>query len=288
MAILRIAVLSDLHLDTVVEPASWDLSRAALKAAASSGADHVILAGDTFDCATAMLRDREKLQRQITSLGLWHRDRLTIVVGNHDVHHTPHRGSRLDRGRELARIPSADTSALLGTFSEWANLLSAPGDRLWKRAAFPLRKELDHVTLYAADTTHGDTLRSGEGFWCPRDDARLRAATLERAERRLLAMHHTPIAGNPMRIKSVIRGIVPLGFPPESLAPLTRFVEDAAVDAIVCGHLHKTANYEREVGARRTPAYIVGRTGGLHGAASMFGMLSVPVRGRITWETRAV
>ena len=55
--------------------------------------------------------------------------------------------------------------------------------------------------------------------------------------------------------------------------------------------MHKTANYEREVGAHRTPAYIVGRTGGLHdsrlhGAASIFGMLSV--RRRITWETRAV
>ena len=72
------------------------------------------------------------------------------------------------------------------------------------------------------------------------------------------------------------------GTPPASL------LEDAAVDAIVCGHLHKTANYEREVGAHRTPAYIVGWTGGLHGAASMFGMLSVPARGRITWETRAV
>ena len=32
MASFRIAVLSDLHLDTVVAPASWDLARDALKA----------------------------------------------------------------------------------------------------------------------------------------------------------------------------------------------------------------------------------------------------------------
>jgi hypothetical protein len=86
---LRIAVLSDLHVDTSIAPASWDLARCALKSAVRSGADHVVLAGDTFDCATAMLRDRAALQAYLVQLGLWHRDRLTVIVGNHDVHHTP-------------------------------------------------------------------------------------------------------------------------------------------------------------------------------------------------------
>jgi hypothetical protein len=101
-------------------------------------------------------------------------------------------------------------------------------------------------------------------------------------------MHHVPMRSGPLRVKSLLRAHVPLGFPRPSFERLSSFVDDASIDAIACGHLHRTSCYQREVGAGRVPAYIVGRTGGLHGMDPIFGVLSVPPRGRITWAERPV
>lgn len=82
---LKIAVVSDNHIDIEVEPDSWELAKAAFKKVAAANVDHVVIAGDLFDCATAMHRDRDQVERFLSRLGLWHRDRLSIVVGNHDI-----------------------------------------------------------------------------------------------------------------------------------------------------------------------------------------------------------
>lgn len=55
---VRIAVLSDQHIDREHAPESWQLAKHAFKMAAALDVDHVVLCGDTFDCATAMLDDK--------------------------------------------------------------------------------------------------------------------------------------------------------------------------------------------------------------------------------------
>ena len=77
---LRIAVLSDLHIDRDVDARSWDLARTAVAAALAQQPDHVVIAGDVFDRARAQDADRTTVKRHLARLGLWHRDRLTIVV----------------------------------------------------------------------------------------------------------------------------------------------------------------------------------------------------------------
>ncbi len=62
---LKLAVVSDHHIDTAVAPDSWDLARVVFKKVAAAKVDHVVIAGDLFDCATAMLRDRDQLKKQL-------------------------------------------------------------------------------------------------------------------------------------------------------------------------------------------------------------------------------
>jgi DNA repair exonuclease SbcCD nuclease subunit len=67
---MTIAVLSDNHIDTEVEPDSWKLAQEVFKQVAAAKVDHVVIAGDLFDCATAMERDRERVERTLRRLGL--------------------------------------------------------------------------------------------------------------------------------------------------------------------------------------------------------------------------
>jgi 3',5'-cyclic AMP phosphodiesterase CpdA len=73
MPAFRLAVLSDLHLDAKVSPDSWALAQRAFAAVGRAKVDHVVIAGDLFDCATAMLRDHPLVRQRLRKLGLWHR-----------------------------------------------------------------------------------------------------------------------------------------------------------------------------------------------------------------------
>ena len=123
---MKIAVLSDQHIHSAADSASWQLASRAFALAATF--DHVILAGDTFDSAAAFLNDRDRTRDLLVELGLWHRDRLTVLVGNHDIFHLPHRGSVSSRAKEWAMNgltvgahgPVCDR-AVLAAFDEWSS-----------------------------------------------------------------------------------------------------------------------------------------------------------------------
>lgn len=80
------------------------------------------------------------------------------------------------------------------------------------------------------------------------------------------------------------RQIAPFGFPPKNFARLAQFAEDAQLDAVVCGHIHAAKNYQWEIGQTGVPAFMVGRSGGLHGRKPVLGVLSVPLRGAVRWR----
>ena len=194
---LRLAILSDQHIHATASPDSWELAKRALRPAAKY--DHVVLAGDTFDSAVAMLHDREIVERYLRELGLWHRDRLTIVVGNHDMFHTPHHGSKSSKALEYGRNALSFDAwrwvrdpAVERAFDECVAPLTSTADRLDARRPYPMRKVLGHLAFYAADTVPLRTLSAGNGFWRTEPDALLRAATPEADERRILAIHHPP------------------------------------------------------------------------------------------------
>lgn len=283
---LRLAVLSDQHIDTEVAEESWELARAAFRAADRARVDHVVLAGDLFDCATAMARDRDVVERYLRRLGLWHRDRLTIVVGNHDIFRTPHHGSWWHRHTEyaIAVTPWSDPQEHYDAFTAWAGQLARPADRLADDDLYPLEKHLGHATLWAADTTAASAPYGGNGYWRKADDALLREAMGRARLRRILAIHHPPYEDDEQALHKLPLGDISLGFPAADYRRLRRFVADAQVDATVCGHVHAIDDpddpdpWTWQVGGRAwwSNVHLVGRTGGVHGATPTFGILSIP------------
>lgn len=290
---IRIAVLSDQHIDCEAYPESWELAKVAFKAVAAKKPDHVVLAGDVFDSATAMERDREKVSRHLKGLGLWHRDRLSIVVGNHDIfHHSGRRGfdvTSSDTWSELGKSVALSAQDHYESFCSWASDLAYDADLLdGEHDLYPFEKVLGHVRLLAMDTTEVDTRVSSYGRWPGEDDALVRDAWGDSSERRVLAIHNAPEAcikyGPKDTVWRILRGAYPgLGFPTASLKKLNRFARDLSFEAIVCGHLHVTPKYDWFLEGG-TAVHVVGRTGSVDETDPCCGVLEVPLTGVLRWK----
>jgi 3',5'-cyclic AMP phosphodiesterase CpdA len=80
---MRIAHLADLHVWSKYRPHSLDKVRRLIEAALDEGADHVVITGDlTHD---ADRDDFQGLRNLFHQYGLLNPEKLTIVIGNHDI-----------------------------------------------------------------------------------------------------------------------------------------------------------------------------------------------------------
>ena len=223
---IKLAVISNQHIDTDTEPASWELAKEVYKAVAATKPDHVVIAGDIFDCASAMERDREKVSRYLRKLSLWERDRMTVVVGNHDIFHVAGRGGLAHQVAEFAKATGSDAQDHYDTFCKWAGEVADADDRLDDDDdLFPIEKKLGHVRLYAMDTTEVESAFSGYGWWPEEDDDLVRGNEEEGEEKRVLAIHNAPFSsrkyGKRDLARLVLRGdYIPLGYPPSTLRRL--------------------------------------------------------------------
>jgi predicted phosphodiesterase len=276
----RIGVISDLHLDKRTEPGSWDTTEAAFRAAAR--ADHVVVAGDTFDTATAMRRDRGAVERLLRGLGLWHPDRLTFVAGNHDIFAVGHRGDGGHRVLDALRTLGAKGQDSLEEFSEWIGELVPRKDRHFSNALFPYRRRLDGVTVVAADSTASTTLDSAQGAWSEEEDDGVRALFARTRGPRLLALHNPPEeASGTLSLADRLKGYVD-GFPSEDFERLEALADDLRLDLVLAGHTHATSQWSWRLGSE-TRVQVMGRSGGLEGAPAI-GMLEVGPRGVGRWR----
>ena len=283
---LRIAVLSDLHIWRRGQRSSWALAGRTFDAVVQAKPDHVIIVGDLFDCASAQMEDGDVVRRRLVRAGLWHKDRLSIVSGNHDIFHTPHRGSALQRLAEFALATTADANDNYEAFCDWAGDLVGGEQRL-NDGPFPFHKDLGNAVLLGADTTSVDTNRSANGYWRSADATALRRVATGSA-RALLAVHHPPVEDpeRPLLLQE-LHGPA-LGFPPKDFARLVRFADSFPLDAIICGHVHDNggAPWTWRVG-KRTSAFLMGRSGGVD-CIPRLGLLTVPRRGPLRWSTRRI
>lgn len=285
---VRLAVLSDVHLDRTEAPASADRLIALLDRAASIEADHVVIAGDLFDSAGALDDDGPWLRRELRARGLWDAERLTIVPGNHDVHAGGHH-RKLDG---VVSILDDGNDAHRERFTAWVAPLFPRETRIRRVEVYPAQKRIGNVRLIAMDSTRSKFVHSSSGRFSEETDAHLREAIDEGYERRVLVCHHPPSV-DPLLTAAEVWGFMPdvrkaklavlrpRGFSPRSRRRLEAFVRDAAIDAFVCGHVH-AARAWRFAGAR---VFREGRGGT---RASAFGLLRVPAAGAPTYATVVV
>ena len=280
---IRIAVISDQHIDREAEPSSWKLAKKVYRAASELDVDHVVLAGDTFDCATAMQNDSGAVRKYLKRLGLWTSDRLSIVMGNHDIFHTPHhrRGAALVREVANQALPGV-VKDNVESFVDWAGELVEGDEWASKKLWAPYSKQVGHVRLLCASTVANDVRWSGNGHWWPAVDEALRDVLVGADERCVLAIHQAPIKDDWQTITNLAKGEFAYGFAKSEFKSLRNFVRDRGVEAILCGHLHwkSGAKAQWDFGAARV--FLQGRSGGMATDPSL-GVLTVPLRGAPTW-----
>ena len=80
---MKIAHISDLHLNTFFKSSSLREIKHLLKYVLSEGIDHLVITGDLVDNADP--KDLEILRNLFKKLGLLESDRMSLVIGNHDI-----------------------------------------------------------------------------------------------------------------------------------------------------------------------------------------------------------
>lgn len=284
----RFAVASDLHIHRSRCPESWENFTEALKAIRRAGVDHVILAGDTFDCASAFREDADAVRDVLDRAGLWKPGRLTVVVGNHDIFPTLGRASLAEQIAHglLALLVDDDAQETYESFCGWAGDLIDDDDRLDETDLYPFMKQIGHTVLLANDTTGPSTAYSVNGYWDDEDDENLRRVE-PNGLRTVLAIHHPPEASPERDLYQQHKRGLSFGFPRAEYRRLGNFLNDMEVDAVVCGHVHDNGgdSYMWRV-TNRTRAFMMGRTGGCDDVERCFGVLEVPERGAVRWKLR--
>lgn len=277
----RIAVISDLHIDKRREPRSWDIAQAAFRAA--TPADHVLVAGDLFDSASAMRSDRAAVKRMLRQFGIWHPERITFTVGNHDIFEVGHRGHPGHRVLDGLRALGARAQANLDLVSDWFGELVPQRDRLFSNALFPYKRSLEGTTIVAADSTASDTLASAQGSWTPEEDQGVRCLFRRTRGARLLAIHNPPEEeGGELSLIERVQGYVD-GFPGDDFERLKRLADDLRLSAVLAGHVHEADRWSWTLGAG-TKVHVMGRTGGLC-SAPILGFIDFPKSGKLRWCT---
>jgi 3',5'-cyclic AMP phosphodiesterase CpdA len=299
---MRIAVLSDLHI-CASYPETFARALQAFRCVREKDVDHIVVAGDVFDSFSDFERDAGRLRKELMALGLWQPAKLTVLPGNHDLFSfSEHRWSKtnaLGKAAYVAKVPWALKHAVgidgeRRKFGTWASDLLL-GASLRDGHVAPFDKRVGSVRLLGLDTTPNDLSRFSIGTW-PSDHAMTLRNALSGTQRtdvrNVLVMHHPPFRSEPPA-SAVFKAsgwaemkdefYRPRGFVERDIAEIERFVTDARVEAIVCGHVHSGGKREWTVGAANV--FLEGRTGGVHqpDERSQFGVLDVSSKGPIQY-----
>ncbi|MDP4200465.1 MAG: metallophosphoesterase [Bacteroidota bacterium] len=147
MLFMRIAHLSDPHINLKYHPQHLPRLRRTLEDALRRGAEHIVITGDLTSNADA--RDLRTTRRLFEMLGIMRSSKLTIVPGNHDIYGGPQLADDVLAFPERCRI--CDTRERLAIFQEhfselFADTITVGG------LAYPFVKRLKHVAFMALNT----------------------------------------------------------------------------------------------------------------------------------------
>jgi hypothetical protein len=233
-----------------------------------------------------MRRDRSAAERMLRGFGIWHRERITFTVGNHDIFEVGHRGHVGCRVVDAVRAAGAHAQENLDLLSEWFGELVPQRNRFFSDALFPYKRSLEGVTIVAADSTASNTLASAQGAWTQAEDGAVRALFRGTRGVRLLAVHNPPEeADGELSLTERLQGYVD-GYPAVDFERLERLANDLRLDAVVAGHIHEAGSWSWRLGTG-TKVHVMGRTGGM-GSHPMMAFVEIEGRGTVRWRTAPV
>lgn len=274
----RVGIISDQHIDRI-HPESWEMAKAIYEEVARLKIDHVINNGDIFDSSEAMRRDQEAVTSYLKRLGLWHRDRSTLVPGNHDITNFPTYEPIAISSMMSIRRPISRSARK--KFYDWAGEL-LDGDSITDEV-FPAVKDVGPVRIIAMDVTHNSFTGLVQPAWDYYADIAVRSIEDGIDLVRILAIHGTAFQSDYQTKSAMPFKEFEMGFNPEEYENLENFVNNVGVKAVVCGHTHIASDYSWPI-TKNCRAYLAGRSGGLCNVSPTFTVLSISNRRIKDWK----
>ncbi len=145
---MRIAHISDLHLNTFFKSSNLRQIKTLVKYALEQEFDHMVVTGDLVDNASA--RDLEILRNLFRKNNLLDADRLSVITGNHDIFGSPQTPEEIFNFTEKCRNVDYDkkVSEFVEFFSETYNGSIYTN----KTTMFPFAKIIDDVLIAGANS----------------------------------------------------------------------------------------------------------------------------------------
>jgi len=241
-----VAHLSDLHLRSEEDAVAFGLQLDRIRA---RGADHLVITGDLLDrWSPALLEHGLDV---LAARGLLHRERTTIIHGNHDLASS---GGHPRRRRDLWRLAarSWDPPPLLAVRMRAFHRRIAFGAEGVSLPPATLKSTASGLHLVTVDTVTAPwwpmaigrrtlTLRHGEGAI---PDGQLDWLSRQRAKVPLVVLvHHypLPIAPYEWKVEGARRWrvLVRMEIKPDDRARFWKAVEQSGAIAVLCGHVHR-------------------------------------------------
>lgn len=249
---VRLAHLSDLHVR-----AAGDLDRfdAQLRTLAHARIDHLVITGDLLERWDPRLLDATL--DALRGRGFYHRDRLTIIHGNHDLASVGALHSPRERRRLLVRFWDPEPLLLWRRRSFYRRLRPLYDDNV---TGLPLVKaDVGGVDLLAIDTVPtrfrpiavrraSEADAEAPGAWMrielrhaigtvPETHASWLASLGPPVRPRVLLLHHYPLETPPLVWRRII---VPMEIPAPRRERLWHAIQAARVSLVLCGHVHRS------------------------------------------------
>ncbi len=255
---MRIAHLSDAHINLKYHPQHLPRLRRTLEDALGKNADHIVITGDLTSNADA--RDLRTTRRLFESLGIMKSSKLTVIVGNHDLFGGPHLADDVLSFPERCR--TLDYEEKLAIFQDTFAELFVDTIRM-SAQGYPFLKRVQQVCLLGFNSIAPHSLlqnpvgSNGMISNAAHEQSRELAKHIawHTAQTRVALLHHHTFRPRDIAHLQVADGVSRSGIAARleqrtlklhGKRALFKLYKSIGVDLVLHGHIHFTGGYTRE------------------------------------------
>lgn len=245
------AHISDPHVNRLFHPSHLSKLRWSLEDALLRGANHIVISGDLSSDADE--RDLKDCRKLFAELGILREDKLTLVIGNHDIYGGPHLAEDLFGFPSRCRRAEYDDRVMrfADIFAETFPSALRPLGR-----PFPFLKMVSRTAILGLNSVARHShLKNPFGSNGRVADDELAAASLllelpaaTLAHNRIAVLHHhfidEPEGGSELPTSNLIRKIEGETLKLRHKSNVVKSFIKGKVDLVLHGHVHVTSQYK--------------------------------------------
>ena len=249
---MKIAHISDLHFTSFFKENNFEIIRYLLKYALKQEADHIVITGDLTDNADK--DDFLSLRKLFNELGLLQHDRLSVVIGNHDIYGGVQTAEDIFTFPE--RCKNVDYNKKVNEFYLHFKETFEDAEVLDEDTVFPYAKIIDGVLFLGLNTN--DEYSSAKNIFASNGAVRLDQfnkttkilnSLSDKVHTKIIMLHH-----HFNKIETVQNGtfanfwqnIEKQTMKLRKKKRLFNLFKEYNIDLVLHGHYHVTGGYERK------------------------------------------